>query len=391
MKKQIILLSIPLISFFLLGCSVNTVADKPEEANTVLTTTPKRLVSGDTYNIYNSNSVYPLQVWQNGYLVDDFTGTYIGTYVSTTPPTIMYEDGCQFLVGSMFGDSSYSSEEVTSFTISSDLEYTDFYITRTTLPDEVQTEITIINEFPSGTNAYITALDDNLDYILRVAPQTSQTFILQDLFENDLGDLDYIDLFASTNDYLNVGTTSGDDDLLSNERRYHLYETETNTNLYFSIGGDYLLLINESYQDFNYYQGAVDYSTSIYYTIEAGETITITPEMQTTVWGSIPFQIEYNGLQIISLYSNQIDSIFYHKYYLTFSDPIYNMTINLEGELIDTPESILSNTFTTIASSLESLIPILNLSVFGNVTIGFLLLIPFTYALIRLIMRLIKK
>lgn len=390
MKKKIILLSIPLLSFFLLGCSVNTVADKPEEVNTVLTTSPKRLVNGDTYNLYNSNSVYPLQVWQNGNLVTDFTTGYVGTFSIYAPPTVKYDDGCQFLVGSMFGDSSYSNGEVTSFTITQDLTYTDYYITRTSMPEVVQTEITIHNDFPSGTNAYIQALDDDLEYIFQIAPQTSQTFVLQTLFEANISD-SYIDIFASTNDYLNVGSTSLDDDLLSNQRRYHLYENETHANLYFSIGGDYLLLKNESYQDFNYYQGAVDVSTSIYYTIEAGKTLTITPEMQTTVWGSIPFQIEYNGLQVISLYSNKIDSIFYHKYYLTFSNPTHDMTINLEGSLPDTPESILSNTFTTIASSLESLIPILNLSVFGNVTIGFLLLIPFTYALIRLIMRLIKK
>lgn len=347
----------------------------------------RRAQNGDTFTIWNISPTENLNVWANGFVNESIepNSSLTLTWTNSYNYWLVYEQEDWMLVGTSAGnwnrlDRGYEYEITDSVNL---------FVVDTTSPN-----VTIHNEFVRATGENLEAVDDNLQTKLLLSGQSSQEVAIDQV-------RDCVFLHSPAEDMF-IGTPS-DHYAISGSTAVRNWTADVDTlieypDIYFYPARQSWILWNATLAE-----GEVIYSLTLgdmttatnWHALRSGEKVSIYQGENFTYRSSVPFQAVYGSQTFLPSYEgNNVDSPLHGYYFVQVEGVVHDLKIEPvyaggggEGETLNA----LSSTLALIATAFSSLMPILNIQVFGGITIGFLALIPLTGAIIALIFRLIKK
>lgn len=362
-----------------------TQAKAKEETQAVaVLSSPKRAQDGAQYSITNVGSGTSLELWANGYVNYQIASgaTQSLLWNNSITYTAKYADDMPFIAGNSPGNSNYSTIALTW-----EVEYAQtIFITKN------DPTFTIYNDFLAATGETLRATDEELRDVLVLDGQTSTT----KTYSQIVGAIFY----HSPGEEMKVGTTQGGYDLQNAGRNWEATpQTLTNlaangtTSIYFTPNRLSYVLYNRALTDIEYATPR-DTGQITWYPLSTGEKVTIYSDTQVVLLRSKNwFQFDYKGATYSPIYYPEgvSDEDFAGYYFQGLYDLDGDITLR-PNENADAPQAttILENTFVLIASAFSALMPLLNLKIIEDITLGFLLFIPLTFAIIVLIFKLIK-
>lgn len=380
-------------AFALGGCAVNTIYQSPSAiAADVSKREPKRAITAaiEEITIYNETG-YNLSINDGEYYAMTGQSTLaVSDWFTSDDDTITFSRVDESYYLSLQTNSTAFDLPRPSFTLS--LSWLDegndyLYFTAETSAGE----ITIHNEKPTGSGP-ITIFDEDLETLAIAQPGYTATFDRAYLLSSTC-------TMTTDSVLCNIGSTSGGSDLAADVYNYTL-DWETPADVYVSSDTPYFSIVNETPWDMWYYHQAltdIDETDSSYSISAYGTTLDYDLEAVITIVSLYPFEVQENdeAAQIATWLDTSTADIWYdlEGYYAvtfpatsTLEDAIFTIS-GTDGQATD----VLYGTFQTIANAFAALLPLLEINIFGTMTIGAILLIPFTYYLMKLLIGLIKK
>lgn len=373
-----------LLTMGVVGCALRN------QANTDTTSlkTKKELQNGQSYTINATSNTW--QVWKNGYVNTTFNSTYAGTWTGNVSFKTANNDW--FLVSSVGMGNSDLSPATQTYTIEATNTATNYYFTAVNAPT-----IEVINDFLPATGETLTALNEDLETLFRLEGGESTTISVSDFVGYTVlhSPAEYFYARAYYNNEWHTLNAEAD-----RNWTFSLSEWETlrYTKLKFSPSQESVILwnktLNHIYFDTNpNSQQAFEDLESGWQVLAPGERATIYKGSTLNLYTNQIMQIDYNGNNYDPNYMWEgANSPLAGKYYATIQGLQHDLTtIAYNAQAPEQADETLYQTFSIIATAFSSIIPILELKVFANITIGLLLLIPFTFAIMTLLFKLIKK
>lgn len=396
--KTILNAVISAITGFLVGVATTiSIAWGFSSAETAKTTTPvvqapdpivHRANEGENFIVWNIDNDMDLEVWANGYINEVISpGSYNTlTWHNAYNYYLRYENQGWMLVGTSAGTWNRMTRGK-NYEI--DIPET-LYVTEGSSP-----LITFHNEFVRATGENLDALDNDLERIFSIPGGESQSV--------EIDEMDGAVILHNPTEKFFVGVPS-DNYAISGSTPIANYwpdivEMTEYTDIYI-----YPARVSHVVWNGTLAQGEICYSLSLgdmlettdWYPIEPGYKLSVYQGQDFTFRSSARFQAVYNNQVVQASFEGQNrHNPLYNYYYIQVEGFQYDLKIEpygagAEGEGEDAGFA-LTSTLALIATAFSAILPILNIQVFGGITIGFLALIPLTMGIIVMIFKLIKK